>query len=179
MYINPGLIPGYLLISKLHLNHSFWVYVIPGLVSVFNLILIKTYMENIPPALEESAMIDGAGFFTSYIRIVLPVSKPVLAAVALFSIVGNWNSYIDTMLYNAENSNLHTLSYVLMQYIQNTQNTWEQLRNLTSQGMSAQVINTTSVKMAVTVVCIIPIACVYPVIQKYFVKGIMIGAIKG
>jgi putative aldouronate transport system permease protein len=177
MYIDPGLIPVYLLISRLHINHSFMVYVLPSLVGVFNLILIKTYMESIPPALEESAWIEGADYFTAYSRIVMPVCKPILAAVMLFAIVGQWNAYIDTMLYNAEDSQLHTLSYVLMQYVQNTMNTYEEVRK--SGGTAGRYINTTSIRMAITAICIVPIACVDPVIQKHFVKGIMIGAIKG
>ncbi len=177
MYIDPGLIPSYLRISSLNLPRTFWVYVLPYLINAFSLILVKTYMESISPSLEESAWIDGAGYFTSFFRIMLPVCIPIIAAISLFSIVEQWNAYMDTMLYNAEVSSLHTLSYVLMQYIQNTMNIFEQTRNLSQE--QGRVINTMSIRMAVTTISIIPIIFVYPFLQKYFVKGIMIGAIKG
>lgn len=177
MYIDAGMIPNYMRISSLNLNHTFWVYVIPGAFSAFNLILVKTYMEGIPAALEESAYVDGSGYFRTFFYIVLPICKPVIATITLFAIVGQWNTYMDTMLYNAEDSALHTISYVLMQFVQNTVNLFEQTRN--QSGELARQVNTNSLKMAITTISILPIACVYPFLQKYFVKGIMIGAVKG
>lgn len=129
MYIDAGMIPNYLRISSLHLNHTFWVYVILGAFSAFNLILVKTYMEGIPTSLEESAYVDGSGYFRTFAYIVLPICKPVIATITLFAIVGQWNTYMDTMLYNAEDSSLHTISYVLMQFVQNTVNLFEQTKN--------------------------------------------------
>ena len=177
MYIDAGMIPNYLRISSLNLNHTFWVYVLPGAVSAFNLILAKTYMESIPPALEESAYVDGSGYFRTFVSIVLPICKPIIATITLFCIVNQWNVYMDTMLYNAEDTSLHTISYVLMQFVQNTVNLFEQTKTQT--GELERQVNTTSIKMAITTICILPIACVYPFLQKYFVKGIMIGAVMG
>lgn len=177
MYIDAGMIPNYMRITSLNLNHTFWVYVLPGAVSAFNLILVKTYMESIPPELEESANVDGSGYFRTFISIILPICKPIIATVTLFCIVNQWNVYMDTMLYNAEDTQWHTISYVLMQFVQNTVNLFEQTKTQT--GELERQVNTTSIKMAITTISVLPIACVYPFLQKYFVKGIMIGAIKG
>lgn len=175
MYFSAGMIPSYILIVRLHLTNSFWVYVIPGMFSVFNMVMIKTYIESVPQALEESAMIDGADYFTALFRIVFPLLKPVLAALLLFMCVGQWNTYGDTLLYNAGNKKLHTLSYVLMNFIQSNTSTAEQARQ--KHGLSE--VNTTSLKMSMTVLVVIPIMCVYPSLQKYFASGLMIGSIKG
>jgi ABC-type glycerol-3-phosphate transport system permease component len=175
MYFSAGMIPSYILMVRLHLTNSFLVYVIPGLFSVFNMIMIKTYIESIPPALEESAMIDGAGYFKVLFRVILPLLKPVLAALFLFMCVGQWNTYADTLLYNAGNKNLHTLSYVLMNFIQQSTSTAEQAR----ERVGLNTVNTTSLKMSMTVLVVIPIMCVYPTLQKYFASGLMIGSIKG
>jgi len=177
MYISAGLIPVYQLIYSLRLAHTFWVYVIPGMMDVFSFILIRTYIENIPASLEESAMIDGAGYFTSFTRIVLPMCQPIIATVALFSIVGQWNAYTDTMFYNASDTGLHTLSYVLMQYMKTSSVSLEtQQRNAAIRAVQP---NIQMIKMAITTVTMLPIMIAYPALQKYFVKGIMIGAIKG
>lgn len=117
MYFSAGIIPKYLNIKMLGLMDSFWVYIIPGMISVYNMILIKTFIESLPPSLEESAQIDGAGYFTRFFRIVLPLSTPILATVALFAIVGNWNAFMDTKLY-INDHNLFTLQYILYEYIQ-------------------------------------------------------------
>lgn len=175
MYFSCGLIPYYILMSKLHLMNTFLVYVVPSLFSVFDMILIKTYMESIPAALEESAMIDGANYFKTFFRITLPLCKPVLAALLLFNCVGQWNAYSDTMIYNSTQTNLHTLSYVLMNFIQTSTSTAEAAR----QQAGLMTVNTTSLKMAMTVVTVIPIMCVYPFLQRYFAKGLLIGSVKG
>ena len=175
MYFSSGLIPYYILMMKLHLTNTFLVYVVPSLFSAFDLILIKTYMESLPAALEESAMIDGASYFKTFFRIILPLCKPVLAALLLFNCVGQWNSYSDTMIYNATRTDLHTLSYVLMNFIQTSTSTAEAAR----QQAGLMTVNTTSLKMAMTVITVIPIMCVYPFLQKYFAKGLLIGSVKG
>ena len=177
MYISAGMIPNYQLIYNLGLAHTFWVYILPGLMSVFSLVLIRTYIESIPASLEESAMIDGASYFRSFAYIVLPMCQPIIATVALFSIVGQWNAYTDTMFYNAADTKLHTLSYVLMQYLKvNSASIETAQRNMKLRTIKP---NAQMIKMAITTITMLPIMLVYPALQKYFVKGIMIGAIKG
>ena len=175
MYISAGMIPVYRRIYSLGLAHSFWVYIIPTLVDVFSVILIRTYIENIPDGLEEAAYIDGAGYFQTYLRVVMPICKPILATVALFSIVNHWNAYTDTMFYNAPDKELHTLSYILMQYMKSAAVSMETAKT----GGANKRLNIQMIKMAITVVATFPIMCVYPSLSKYFVKGIMVGAIKG
>jgi len=175
MYFSSGMIPTYILMQRLRLTGTFWVYIIPYLFNVFNMILIKTYIEGLPAALQESAVIDGANDYTLFFRIVLPSCKPVLAAVLLFECVNHWNLYTDTMLYNASRKDLHTLQYVLMTFIETRTRNIETAR--LQVGISA--VNSTSLKMALTVITIIPILFVYPNLQKYFAKGILIGAVKG
>jgi len=177
MYFSSGMIPTYLLIKNLQLSGTFWVYIIPGLFSVFHMVLIRTYFENLPAELEESAIIDGAGDFTVFLRIVLPLSMPVLAAVTLFSCVGHWNAYVDNLLYNASNKNLFTLQYVLMIFMDNIARTLSDFRNQTA--LSVAPPNPTTLKMALTVITVTPILFVYPFLQRYFAKGILIGSIKG
>ena len=175
MYISAGMIPVYRLIYSIGLAHSFLVYIVPTLVDVFSIILIRTYIENIPDGLEEAAYIDGAGYFQTYLFVVIPICKPILATVALFSIVNHWNAYTDTMFYNAADKQLHTLSYILMQYMKSAAVSLETARS----GGGRQRANIQMIKMAITVVATFPILCVYPMLQKYFVQGIMVGAIKG
>lgn len=129
MYFSGGLIPGYMLIKQVGLLNSFWVYIIPGLIGVFNMIVIRTYIQGLSEGLIESAKMDGAGDFRIFMRIVLPLSKPVLATVALFIAVGQWNSWFDSMLYTAGNRNLTTLQYELMKLLssatsQGERSTW-------------------------------------------------------
>ena len=175
MYFSSGLIPTYILMKDLHLTETFLIYIFPSLFSVFDMILLKTYMESLPASLEESAMLDGASYFKTLFRIILPLCKPVLAALLLFNCVGQWNAYSDTMIYNSTQTDLHTLSYVLMSFIQTSANTAEEARQIAN----LQTANTTSLKMAMTVVTVIPIMCVYPFLQKYFTKGLLIGSVKG
>lgn len=176
MYISAGLIPTYQMIYMLNLAHTFWVYVLPGIMDVFSFILIRTYIEGVPEALEESAMIDGSGYFNTFIKIIVPVSKPIIATVVLFSIVSHWNAYTDTMFYNGSDTNLHTISYVLMQYMKSNQVSLETAKRSAGIGVRPDL---QMIKTAITTITILPIMCVYPILQKYFVQGIMIGAIKG
>ena len=176
-----GLIPGYLNCKMLGLTNTFWIYVIPGIFPVYNMVLIKTYMESISPALEESAEIDGAGYFVRFTRIVMPLCVPILATVVLFSAVGHWNSYMDTLIYVTDYK-LYTLQYLLYEYINQAKNLATQIAQ-GSLGVSeidpSRVVSPTSVQLTVTIVVIFPIICVYPFLQRYYVKGIMIGAVKG
>lgn len=174
MYFSSGMIPTYILMQRLHLTGSFWVYIIPNLFNVFNMILIKSYIEEMPNELVESALIDGATDFTIFFRILLPLCKPVLAAVLLFQCVTQWNLYYDTMLYNTGNKSLYTLQYILMTLVSNSSKTLEAARTQTGVSLNAAGLN-----MALTAVTTIPVLCVYPILQKYFAQGILIGSVKG
>lgn len=175
MYVNGGMIPIFLLYKNLGLTNSFWVYVIPGMVSAFNMLVIRTYMNGIPDSLEESAQLDGAGYTTIFVKIISPLCKPVYATVALFVAVGQWNSWFDAMLYNRMSDNLTTLQYELMKL----------LSSVTNQGTSAEAmknstgtVTPTSVRAAATIVTMLPIICIYPFLQQYFVAGLTLGGVK-
>ena len=176
MYVNGGLIPVFLLYKELGLTNSFWVYVIPGAISCYNMLVIRTYMNNsIPNSLVESAQIDGAGYTTIFVKIISPLCKPVYATVALFSAVGQWNSWFDAMLYNRMSEKYTTLQYELMKL----------LSSVTNQGTSAEAmknaagaVTPTSVRAAATILTMLPIVCLYPFLQKYFVQGLTLGSVK-
>ncbi len=140
MYFSGGLIPGYMLIRDLGLINSFWVYILPGLVSAFNIIIIRSFMDSLPFSLQESAKMDGASDFTIFYRIILPLCKPVLATIALFVAVGQWNQWFDTYLYNSMNENLTTLQYELMKILENTTMGGSQDANLMRPNEGEQAI---------------------------------------
>lgn len=177
MYFSPGLIPWYLTMYYYGFKDSFLLYVIPSAVNAYYMILIKAYLESLPASLSEAAEIDGAGIFQIYRRIILPLSKPILATVALFSAVGQWNTWSDN-LYLVKKASLKTLQLTLYEYFQSNVPDIENLRSLAA-TMSKRTVTTTSIRMAVAVLTIVPIFMVYPFVQKYFQKGIMIGAVKG
>ena len=175
MYVNGGMIPTFLLYKNLGLTNSFWVYVIPGMVSAFNMLVIRTYMTGIPDSLEESAQLDGAGYTTIFLKIISPLCKPVYATVALFVAVGQWNSWFDAMLYNRMSQQFTTLQYELMKL----------LSSVTNQSSSAEAmknamgsVTPTSVRAAATILTMLPIICLYPFLQRYFVTGLTIGGVK-
>ena len=180
MYFNAGIIPWYILMMNLHLTNNFLAYIIPGIVSPFNMILVKTYIESIPPALEESAQIDSAGYWVRFTRIVLPLCMPILATVTVFSAVGQWNSFQDT-LFLMTDRNLYTLQFLLYRYINESNALATILKNTGGNvNINLSMVQTpTSVRMTVTMIVIAPILVVYPFFQRYFVGGIMIGAVKG
>lgn len=177
MYVNGGMIPVLLVYRSLHLTNSFWVYVIPGMVSAFNMLVMRTYMEGLPDALEESAQIDGAGYFTIFVKIISPLCKPVYATVALFVAVGQWNSWFDAMLYNRMRPEYTTLQYELMKLLSSVMQ-----QSGSSTGMSGAAAQATvtpvSVRAAATVATMLPIICLYPFLQRYFVTGLTIGGVK-
>ncbi|MGI6652754.1 MAG: carbohydrate ABC transporter permease [Christensenellales bacterium] len=181
MYFSAGLIPIFLTYRAIGIYNSFLVYVLPSLATPFNLILCKTYIESLPSSLEESAEIDGAGYLVRYIRIILPLSKPVLATVAVFAAVGQWNNFMDTVLY-VRSSNLFTMQYVLYDYLTRANAIIEIMRTdpnaMASQNIST-MLTPLSVQYTICIVTIMPVLLVYPFFQRYFVKGIMIGAVKG
>ena len=176
MYFSVGIIPAYMNIKMLGLMNSFWVYIIPHAFTVYNMILVKTSMESIPPSLEESAEIDGAGYMTRFFRIVLPLSKPILATVGLFSAVSQWNNIFDTKLY-ITNYKLYSLQFTLWEYYNQIKSIQETLEEMG--GDMASAASTHSVRLTMTAVTMIPIICIYPFVQKYYMKGIMLGAVKG
>lgn len=179
MYFSAGMIPIYLNNQMLGLLNTFWIYIIPSLISVYNMILIKTSIEALPAELEESALLDGAGYFRRYVSIVLPLSKPILATVALFTAVGHWNDFFTTKLYVTDTS-LYTLQYLLYELLNQVQAASSQIQYETgAQAMAASAITPTGIRLTLTAVVTIPIIIVYPFVQKFYVKGIMIGAVKG
>jgi putative aldouronate transport system permease protein len=177
MFISGGLIPDYMLIRHLGLINNFWVYILPVLISAFNVIIIRSFMDNIPKALEESAKIDGANDFTIFTKIIVPLCLPVIATIALFLAVGQWNSWFDTYLYTRANENLTTLQYELMKILDNTNISSGDITSQNGQVIAKQ-INPQSIKMAITIIATTPILLVYPFLQKYFVTGLTIGAVK-
>ena len=182
MYINAGIIPWYITMSNLHLTNNFWGYILPVAISPFYMILCKTFVESIPGELREAALIDGAGTLTIFFRIILPVIKPILATVAIFTAVNQWNAFQDTLLLVTDKK-LYTLQFVLYNYI-NQASSIKALINGSSSAANlaasmAKMQTATSIRMTVTVVVVTPILLVYPFFQKYFTKGIMIGAVKG
>lgn len=180
MYVNGGLIPTFLLNRALGLANSFWVYILPGMVSAFNMLVIRTYINGLPESLQESAMIDGANFTTIFVKIIVPLCKPVFATIALFIAVYQWNSWFDTMLYNRMNDNLTTLQYELMKLLSSVSQlsgNADASRVASQSGASTQV-TTVSIRAAATILTSLPIVALYPFLQRYFVTGLTIGGIK-
>ncbi|MCZ0704279.1 putative aldouronate transport system permease protein [Natronobacillus azotifigens] len=184
MYMNAGLIPSYLLHRELGLVGSFWVYILPTLIGVFNIIIIRSFIEGLPETLFESARIDGAGEFTQFFKIALPLSLPVIATVSLFVAVAQWNQWFDVFIYNSSIPELSTLQYELMKVLSNSNAAYGSGAGAADQfarSASGQIETVTpqSVRAAMTIVVSVPIICVYPFLQKYFVKGLTIGGVKG
>lgn len=179
MYINAGLIPWYMTMKAYGLQNNFLLYILPGAVNAYYIVLLKTYMESLPKELEESAKIDGAGMYTIFGRIIFPLSKPIIATIGVFSVVGQWNQWTDNY-FLVTSAKLQTLQMVLYNYLNQT-NRFQNMSASSSVDASAVVsaITPTSIKMCVTVLVVLPIMCVYPFLQRYFVKGIMMGAVKG
>lgn len=172
MLFNGGLIPGYIIVSKLHLLNTIWALVLPGAVPVFNVILLMNFMKGLPEALEEAAVIDGASEWTILTRVVLPISKPGLATMALFCIVSHWNDYFQGLIYMRTPS-----KYPLQTYIQQLTIDVSQITD-TQQLIYFMTISTRTLNAAKIVVATVPLLVIYPFLQRYFVTGIVIGAVK-
>ncbi|PWW00860.1 putative aldouronate transport system permease protein [Paenibacillus cellulosilyticus] len=173
MYFSGGIIPYYLVVAKyLHLKGHFLVYIIPNLFSVFNAILMLTFFRGLPKEMEESAKIDGANDLRIFFQLVLPVSKPVLATIALYNAVAHWNAWYDAMLFG--NESLQTLQQILMQIISSNSNV-----SIIASSLGFGSVTAQSLKLATMVITTLPIVFVYPFVQKYFVQGVMIGSVKG
>ena len=179
MYFGGGVVPYYMVLKTVGLIDTFWVYIIPSAVSVYNMILIRIYMESIPDEMEDSAFLDGAGDATVLFRIIIPLAKPVLATVALFTAVSQWSSWFDTNLYTYKAS-LKTLQFILVQILNNYDlGSSKSVAEILQQASKQNPVSSDSIRMATAMVVTVPILVVYPFVQKYFVKGIMIGAVKG
>ena len=177
MYFNAGIIPMYITMKNLGLTNNFWVYVIPAVVQPFNIILV----ESIPKELQEAAEIDGAGIFKIFGKIILPACTPILATVAIFAAVAQWNSFQDTLIYITDQK-LYSLQYLLYSYINQASSLATLVKNSTNIGAVANLATqqtATSIRMTVSVIVVLPILFIYPLFQRFFVKGIMIGSVKG
>lgn len=182
MYFNAGLIPWYLNMSMLGLTNNFLGYIIHGIMSPYNIILVKTYVESIPAELEESVSIDGAGYFTVFRKIIFPLCKPILATIAIFGAVGHWNSFTDSIILMSGEPKLYTLQHRLYTYLMNASNIsafMQQGGGGISSELVTSILNMRTIKFTVAMVTVIPILLVYPFMSKYFEKGIMLGAVKG
>ena len=183
MYFNAGIIPWYLNMLMLGLTENYMAYIIPAIVSPYNIILVKTYIESIPAEMEESAFIDGAGYAVIFRKIIWPLCKPILATITIFGAVGNWNSFTDSLMLMNKNTSLHTLQHKLWSYM----NQASSFKNIMSQGSSNESIKqavasvqfANTIKYTISMITIIPILIVYPFMQRYFEEGIMLGAVKG
>ena len=180
MYFSPGLIPVYLVIRSYGMLNTFWVYLLPYMMSAYYVILCKTFIEQMPPSLEESAMLDGAGTLRIFVRIIFPLSIPIIATIAVFAAVAQWNSWFDNYVYVPSNKGIKTLQLILRELLMEA----EQIANRAKtgglgMGDSANEITPMAIRMTVTTVVTLPVLFVYPFMQRFFIKGIMLGAIKG
>lgn len=182
MYFSAGLIPIFIIMKNLGLTNNFWVYVLPWIVQPFNIILVKTFVESMPHELQEAGELDGAGILTIFFRIYLPNMSPILATVAIFTAVAQWNSFQDTLIYITDQK-LYTLQYLLYIFInqaaslaQAAQNAGGNIGQIAS---SATKQTASSIRTTVSVIVVLPIIFIYPMFQRFFVKGIMLGAVKG
>jgi len=178
MYFGGGLIPTYMVIKSVHLIDTFWVMILPGLVSVFLMILVRTFIEQLPGELDEAAKIDGANDLQIFFRIILPLCVPVLATIGLFIAIGHWNAWYDSYIYTYKQE-LKTLQAVLVKIL-NQYQTGGMMSEAERLADSAKrvPVSSESIRMAVTIVATMPVVLVYPFVQKYFVKGMTLGAIK-
>ena len=173
MYFSGGIIPYYALLRGLHLIDSFAVYVIPGMLNLFYITIGRTFFEDIPGSLRESAKIDGAGELKIFARIIVPISKPFMATLALFIGVGHWNNWYDSTFF-IKTKALRTLPYLMMEIVNQFQTT----NDLNAAAHQAAGTTSLSVQMAAMVISVVPIIFIYPYLQKYFVTGMMVGAVK-
>ncbi|MDQ0060559.1 carbohydrate ABC transporter permease [Paenibacillus harenae] len=174
MLFSGGLIPNFLLINSLGLVNTYWALWLPALISAYNMFVMKSFLEGLPDELEESAQIDGAGDATILWKIVLPLSKPVIAALTLFYAVGWWNSYMNVLIY-IRNTDKLSLMVKLHQMIALVSP--DMLRS--GEGLMQTVITPEGIRAAAVVIAITPILCVYPFLQKHFIKGVLLGSVKG
>ena len=184
MYVSAGIIPNYMLIKNLGLLNNYMVYIIPNLVDVFNFILVRTYINGLPDSFVESARIDGANEFKIFLEIIMPLIVPSIAMICLFVAVGAWNSWFDTYLYASARPKLYSLQYVLMQFLNSSQNQSNSAADANSMavaaaaGSSGSMVTPITLRSSITVIATVPILVVYPFMQRYFVVGMTIGGVK-
>jgi len=180
MYFSGGLIPTFLLMRNLHLMNSFWIFIIPSLIGVWNMIIFRTFFQGLPAGLEESAKMDGCGNWSTLFRIVLPLSGPVIATLALFTAVSHWNEWFVASIYISKDD-LMPIQTILKQILASNIVS-EQTAGLDAASLAhmqkAKTITSKSLSMATMMVATLPIVCVYPFVQKYFVKGVLVGSLK-
>lgn len=184
MYINAGIIPWYLTMKLLGLTNNFWGYIFPTIIQPYYIVLCKTYCESVPHELQDAGEIDGAGTLRVFFSIILPVIKPILATIAVFAAVTQWNAFQDTVLLMTKGQENYTLQFILWRYINSASALKAVVSNAAAStsmvaALAAKAATETSVRMTVTVIVVVPIICVYPFFQRFFTKGIMIGAVKG
>lgn len=184
MYINAGIIPWFLTMKLLGLTDNFWGYIFPTIIQPYYIVLCKTYCESVPHELQDAGEIDGAGTLRVFWSIILPVIKPILATIAVFAAVTQWNAFQDTVLLMTKSQDNYTLQFILWRYINSASALKAVVSNAAASSsmvaaLAAKAATETSVRMTVTVIVVIPIMCVYPFFQRFFTKGIMIGAVKG
>ena len=182
MYVSGGMIPTYLVFKQYGLLNNFMVYILPTAISAYYVILIKTYIEQLPASLEESALIDGAGPIKIFAKIIFPLSMPIAATIAIFAAVAQWNSWFDNHIYTFNTKSLTTMQYMLYNYLNEAERLAKELQSMHGQQQVGNLMNrltSKGVRMTVTMITVLPILIVYPVFQRYIVKGIMVGAVKG
>jgi putative aldouronate transport system permease protein len=177
MFFSGGLIPTFLLFKQLSLLNNFLVYIIPAAFNFFNLLIFINFFREIPLSLEESAKIDGANDFTIFRKVIIPLSKPVLATIALFAGVGQWNDYFGGLMYMTNRVDLEPIQTYLYRMVAQVQSS-QMAGSISASNITASDTTSTSIKLAAMVITTLPICCVYPFLQKYFVKGMMVGAVK-
>ena len=180
MYVTGGLIPTYLVMNAYGLLNTFAVYILPNVISPYYIMLIKTYVEQMPSELEESARIDGASTMVVFFHIIFPLAVPIVATISVYAAVFQWNSWFDNHIYTFNREGLTTIQYMLYTYLQRVEVLMQQLEDAPTAGLSSvNVLTPKGVRMTVTMITVLPILFVYPFMQRYFVKGIMLGAVKG
>ena len=177
MYFGGGLVPYYMVLKGIHMLNTFWVFIFPMMMSVYNMILIRSYIESMPDSLFEAAKIDGANDLVVFVKMVIPLSKPILMTVALFVAINQWNSWFDAYLYTSDQA-LKPMQSILVEIL-NQYQTGASTSQAMSNAKAGVTVTPDSIRMAATMVATLPIIMVYPFVQKYFVKGIMLGALKG
>ena len=177
MYFGGGLVPYYMVLKGIHMLNTFWVFIFPMMMSVYNMILIRSYIESMPDSLFEAAKIEGANDLVVFVKMVIPLYKPILMTVALFVAINQWNSWFDAYLYTSDQA-LKPMQSILVEIL-NQYQTGASTSQAMSNAKAGVTVTPDSIRMAATMVATLPIIMVYPFVQKYFVKGVMIGSVKG
>ena len=181
MYFSGGMIPAFILMRQLRLTNNFLVYILPAVISAYNVMVMRSFIEGLPESLIEAAKIDGASEYRILFKVVWPLSMPVLATISLFVIVGQWNAWFDTMLYNSSNPKLTTLQYELQKLLTSAQNFAgaDPDAALATGDPNKAPVTPTSIRTAMTIIAVTPILASYPFLQRYFVQGLTLGGVKG